>query len=143
MSRFMGLDYGKERVGVALSDPTGSMATPHTVLQIQPFRKFLGALKALTREHEVEQIVVGIPRNMDGSYGPSSEAAQQFASKLEEALTIPVEKFDERLTTVQASKALRAGGKSAKQQKDIIDSAAAQIILQTYLEHLSFRDGGI
>ncbi|MBX2826244.1 MAG: Holliday junction resolvase RuvX [Gammaproteobacteria bacterium] len=143
MSRFMGLDYGKERVGVALSDPTGSMATPHTVLPLQPFRKFLGALKALTREHEVEQIVVGIPRNMDGSYGPSSEAARQFASKLEEALTIPVEKFDERLTTVQASKALRAGGKSAKQQKEIIDSAAAQIILQTYLEHLSFKSGGI
>ena len=139
----MALDYGKERVGVALSDPTASMATPHSVLPLQPFRKFLGALKALVREQEVEQIVVGIPRNMDGSYGPSSEAAREFALKLEEALTVPVKKFDERLTTVQASKALRAGGKSAKQQKDIIDSAAAQIILQTYLEHLSFKDHGI
>lgn len=139
----MGLDYGKERVGIALSDPTASIATPHTVLPLQPFRKFLGALKAIIRNEEVEQIVVGIPRNMDGSYGPSSEAARHFASKLTEALTIPVESFDERLTTVQASKALRAGGKSAKAQKDIIDSAAAQIILQTYLEHLSFKDGRI
>lgn len=143
MSRFMGIDYGKERVGIALSDPDRSLATPHTVLPLQPFRKFLGAVKALIREQEVEQIVVGIPRNMDGSYGPSSDAAREFAFKLEEALTIPVKKFDERLTTVQASKALRQGGKSAKQQKGMIDSAAAQIILQTYLEHLSFKDGGI
>jgi putative Holliday junction resolvase len=139
MSRFMGLDYGKERVGVALSDSGGSMATPHTVINIQPFRKFLGAIKAIIREQEVDQIVVGIPRNMDGSYGASSDSAREFASRLQESLTIPIATFDERLTTVQASKALRASGKSAKKQKPLIDSAAAQIILQTYLEHLSFK----
>ncbi len=139
----MGLDYGKERVGVALSDTDAMMATPHMVIPLQPFRKFLGTLKAIVREQEVALIVVGIPRNMDGSYGASSEAAQDFAARLSEALTIPIEKFDERLTTVQASKALRASGKSAKQQKGMIDSAAAQIILQTYLEHLSFKQSSL
>lgn len=139
MSRYLGVDYGKERVGIALSDETGTMASPLEVLPLKPFRKFLGAMKRIIREHEISCIVVGIPRNMDGSYGPSAEAARDFATRLREALTVPIEPFDERLTTVQASKSLRDAGKSAKKQKKQIDSAAAQIILQTYLDYLTCK----
>lgn len=136
MSRYLGVDYGKERVGIAVSDETQTMARPLEVLPIKPFRKFLGAMKRLIREQEVSCIVVGVPRNMDGSYGPSAEAARDFATRLRETLTVPVETFDERLTTVQASKSLREAGKDARKQKNQIDSAAAQIILQTYLDYL-------
>ncbi|MGF1679065.1 MAG: Holliday junction resolvase RuvX [Candidatus Methylacidiphilales bacterium] len=139
MSRYLGLDYGAKRVGAALSDPTGQIVTPIDPFPLEPFRKLVGSLKALIREKEVHQIVVGIPRNMDGSYGPSAEVAQDFSRRLSEVLPIPVTTFDERLTTVQASKALRESGKNAKAQKALIDSASAQIILQTYLEHLAFR----
>jgi len=136
MSRYLGVDYGQERVGIAVSDETGTMASPLEVLPLKPFRKFIGAVKRIIREREISCIVVGIPRNMDGSYGPSAEAARDFATRLREAITVPIETFDERLTTVQASKSLRDAGKNAKKQKDQIDSAAAQIILQTYLEYL-------
>jgi putative Holliday junction resolvase len=136
MSRYLGVDYGKVRVGIAISDETESMATPLEVLPIKPFRKFIGAMKRIIRDNEVSCIVVGIPRNMDGSYGLSADAARDFASRLRETLTVPIEAFDERLTTVQAAKSLREAGKNTKKQKDQIDSAAAQIILQTYLDYL-------
>ncbi|MEM6823165.1 MAG: Holliday junction resolvase RuvX [Verrucomicrobiota bacterium] len=138
MSRLLGLDYGTERVGAALSDPTGTLATPIPFLRVKPFNKFLGELKRMVRENEVSLIVIGIPRNMDGTYGPAADNAREFARRVEETITIPIELFDERLTTVQAEKSLRASGKSAKKQKFLIDSAAAQIILQSYLDHRTF-----
>jgi len=140
MSRFLALDYGEERVGVALSDESSNLASPQAAVPLKPFRKFIGSLKRIIRENEVVAIVVGIPRNMDGSYGPSAESAQDFANRLKETIAIPIECFDERLTTVQASRALHQGGRTAREQKGLIDSASAQIILQTYLDHLAFKD---
>ncbi len=134
MSRYLGLDYGTKRVGLALSDPSGMLATPLPHLAAHPFKSLLESLRTLIREKEISLIVVGIPRNMDGSYGPSAEAAEGFALRLRESLLVPVRTIDERLSTVQAEKLLREAGKNARQQRQHIDSASAQIILQSYLD---------
>lgn len=139
MSRFMGLDYGLERVGVAFGDPATRFAAPHGFLPAKPFRKLVGMLKVLIRQQEISLIVIGIPRNMDGSYGPAADAAREFARRLGEALVMPIETFDERLTTVQAARGLREAGKSARQQKESIDAASAAIILQSFLDSRSLQ----
>jgi putative Holliday junction resolvase len=134
MSRTLGVDYGSKRIGLALSDPEGMLASPIPHLAAHPFKSLLEQLRLLIRDKEISLIVVGIPRNMDGSYGPSADNAQQFALRLKESLLVPVTTVDERLSTVQAERLLRAGGKNSRQQRQQIDSASAQIILQSYLD---------
>jgi putative holliday junction resolvase len=134
MSRTLALDYGTKRVGMALSDPTGSLASPLPFVAATPVAKLFGIIKALIREKEVDQILVGLPRNMDGTYGPSARAAEEFALRLKEVVPIPIKMVDERLSTVEAGRRLREGGKKAAEQKGKIDSASAQIILQSFLD---------
>lgn len=134
MNRFLALDYGTKRIGLAISDETLTLATPLEFLPAVSLKKVLGKLRSLIGENKVSLIIVGIPRNMDGSYGPSAENAREFARRLQESLTIPVEMVDERLTTVQAGSFLQEAGKNTRKQKAKIDSASAQIILQTYLD---------
>lgn len=134
MSRYLALDYGTERIGVAVSDPTRTLATPCPALPARPFLKFIEALKKQVVEQEVSLILVGLPRNMDGSYGPSAAAAREFATRLKELLVIPVEMVDERLSTVQASRMLHDAGHDSRKQKGKIDSASAQVVLQSYLD---------
>jgi putative holliday junction resolvase len=134
MSRILALDYGTKRVGMALSDPTGFLATPLPFAAATPVAKLFGIIKALIREKEVDQILVGLPRNMDGTYGPSARAAEEFARRLKEVVPIPIKMVDERLSTVEAGRRLREGGKKAAEQKGKIDSASAQIILQSFLD---------
>ena len=100
----------------------------------EPFNDFLERLKQLVREKEVEQIVVGMPRNMDGSYGPAAEKVRQFIVVLKEALTIPIRSWDERLTSVQANRLLSEGGVKGKDKKEKVDKMAAAIFLQSYLD---------
>lgn len=134
MSRFLGLDYGTKRIGVAISDPTFTLASPLPYLDATPFTKVIGKLKEIIREKEVSQIIIGIPRNMDGSYGPASDNAKEFALRLKEMLTVPVKAVDERLSTVEASRRLHESGKKSKEQRAVIDSSSAVIILQSYLD---------
>lgn len=134
MSRILAIDYGSKRVGLALSDPTGSLASPLPFVPATPFAKLYGTIKALVREKEIDLILVGLPRNMDGTYGPSARAAEEFARRLREVVVIPIRMIDERLSTVEASKKLREGGRDSRQQKTKIDSASAQVLLQSFLD---------
>jgi putative Holliday junction resolvase len=134
--RILALDPGTKRVGVAISDETRTLATPLEFIHAEPFADFLARLQTLIREREVGLILVGVPRNMDGSYGPAAAQAQQLVAVLKEALPVPIQTVDERLSTVQAQRLLRAAGKRARKQKTRIDQSAAAVLLQSYLDTL-------
>jgi putative Holliday junction resolvase len=135
MSRTLGVDYGEQTNRTGPLGSGGNAGFPYSPSGGTPVQKsLLEQLRLLIRDKEISLIVVGIPRNMDGSYGPSADNAQQFALRLKESLLVPVTTVDERLSTVQAERLLRAGGKNSRQQRQQIDSASAQIILQSYLD---------
>jgi putative Holliday junction resolvase len=134
MSRYLSLDYGDKRIGVAVSDETRTLASPLPFLDAKPFKAFLANLKTIIREKEISLILIGMPRNMDGTYGPSAEKVREFIHHLKENILVPLQTIDERLSTVQASRALQEAGHNAKSQKSRIDSASAQILLQSYLD---------
>ena len=124
-------------MGIAVSDELGMLAHPVGFIPAEPFHEFLETLKVLLAEKEVEQILVGMPRNMDGSYGPQALKVQDFTAVLKRAVVQPVKTWDERLTTMQAAGKLRAAGKKAKKQKEKVDAAAAAVLLQGYLDSFS------
>ncbi len=134
MSRILALDFGTKRIGIALSDPTMSLASPHPFLDATPFKDFVDKIKTIVRTKEVIMILIGIPRNMDGSYGPSSEKALDFSRRLQDLLIVPIKTIDERLSTVEAQRRLQEAGKNQKQQRSVIDSSSAVVILQSYLD---------
>ena len=133
MTRILGLDPGARRVGVALSDPTGTIASPHSVID-QRSVKLTGAVRALCEEHDVERIVVGLPTGLSGVEGPSAKAARTVGTSVAEATGLPVEYQDERFTTVTAEAALLEGGVRREKRRDVRDKVAAAVILQTYLD---------
>jgi putative Holliday junction resolvase len=135
----LALDYGTKRIGVAVSDATLTLARPLSFLNAEPFQQLVAALRTLVKEHELSLILVGMPRNMDGTYGPSAERVKVFVFHLKQTLTVPIETRDERLTTVQASRQLREAGHKAREQKTIIDSASAVVLLQSYLDQLAMQ----
>jgi putative Holliday junction resolvase len=134
--RILALDHGTVRIGVALSDELKMLATPLEYLPAEPFAKLVERLRQLIREKEVELILVGLPRNMDGSYGPAALKVQEFVAALRSALTVPIQTWDERLTSVQAHRYLTEGGarSRARRQKGKVDQMAAAILLQSYLD---------
>lgn len=134
MSRILGIDYGTVRIGLALSDPTGTLASPLPCLEKKSIPQIRTALTELIQNHDIAKIIVGLPRNMDGSYGPSAEKVRYFISQIESNLNIPIETQDERLTTVQASKQLSSIGMSQKDLRKKLDSSSASLILQQYLD---------
>ena len=135
--RVLAIDHGTKRMGIAVSDELGILAQPLEFIPANPFDKFLARLKEILGDREIEQILVGMPRNMDGSYGPQALKVQDFVAVLKNSLLQPVKTWDERLTTVQAAGALRASGKKAEQQKEKVDAAAAAVLLQGYLDSFS------
>ena len=135
--RILALDYGTKRIGVAISDELQMLAHPHGFLEPEPFSQFVERLKTLLKDREVELILVGMPRNMDGSYGPAAMRVEAFIAALKTAVTIPIRTVDERLTSVQAQRFLSEAGVSAKKQKGRVDPAAATLILQGHLDSLS------
>src|SRR3954469_10451460 len=104
--RVLAIDHGTKRMGIALSDPSGTVATPLEYIPAEPFAPFLERLKQLIREKEVELILVGMPRNMDGSYGPAALKVQEFIAVLKETIAVPIKAWDERLTSAQANRFL-------------------------------------
>jgi putative Holliday junction resolvase len=132
--RVLGLDLGSKRIGVALSDPSGVIASPLTTIERRGGERDLAAVGALVREHEVSEIVVGLPLHMDGRRGPEAEAAQRFARALATAVGVPVDTFDERWTTVEADRALRESGRKGAKRRAVIDAVAASILLRTWLD---------
>ncbi len=133
MKRVLGIDNGDVRVGVAISDELGFMAHPLETIDVRK-TDAISRIRDLAVERDVDTIVVGMPRNMNGTHGPASEKAKEFAEKLKAALPCRVVTWDERLTTVSAQRSLQEAGKKAKDQKGIIDQAAAQVILQSWLD---------
>jgi putative Holliday junction resolvase len=135
--RILALDHGTKRIGVAVSDELKMIATPLEYIPAEPFAGFLDRLKEILREKEVELILVGMPRNMDGSYGPAALKVREFVAVLKEAVTIPLQTWDERLTTAQAQRFLIEGGVRRDQRKEKVDKTAAAILLQSYLDSLA------
>ncbi len=133
--RVMGLDVGARRIGVALSDADGTLATPLTTIRATPREYALEQLRRLAAEHSVVELVVGLPLTLRGEVGPQATIVQAFAVELEAALKLPVAFFDERLTSVAAEQLLRDLGVKPAKRKEQIDQVAAGIILQDFLDH--------
>ena len=119
--RILALDHGTKRIGVAVSDETKTIAQPLEFIPAEPFADFLARLRQLIREKEVELILVGLPRNMDGSYGPAAEKVQTFVAALKDAVVVPIKTLDERLTLAQANRVLIQGGVRRDKRKVKVD----------------------
>ena len=132
--RILALDHGTKRIGVAISDELKMIAQPLEFIPAEPFNAFLNRIQELLRAKEVDLIIVGMPRNMDGSYGPAALKVQEFVAALKTAVTTPITTWDERLTSVQANRFLIEGNVRREKRKEKVDKMAAAILLQSYLD---------
>lgn len=132
--RILALDHGTKRIGVAISDELQMMAHPFEFIAAEPFADFLVRIKQLLREKEVELVLVGMPRNMDGSYGPAALKVQEFVAVLKETIGVPIKTWDERLTSVQANRFLQQAEVRGDKRRAKVDKSAAAILLQSYLD---------
>ena len=138
--RVLALDPGAVRVGVAISDELGMIAQPLGFIPAEPFADCLEGLKQILAEKQVELILVGLPRNMDGSCGPAALKVQEFVAVLKTALAVPIRTWDERLTSAQANRLLVEANVRRNKRKGKVDQLAAAILLQSYLDA---RSGGV
>ena len=130
----MAVDPGSVRVGVALSDPTATIAQALATVSAEPAGTLAERLAKLAHEHEAERIVVGLPRRLDGTRGPEAVAAKELADSLRLASRLPVELVDERLTTVAAERSLIASGVRRDKRRLSVDRVAATLLLQAHLD---------
>ena len=137
--RHLGLDVGERRIGVALSDASGRLATPLTTIGAVPQAQAIARIAALCAEHEVVAVVIGLPLTMRGEVGPQAETVRRFGEALAAGVALPIDYFDERLTSAAAEQLLREMGVKPEKRKLQIDQVAASIILQDYLD--SRRNG--
>jgi putative Holliday junction resolvase len=142
MKRIMGIDYGTARIGVALSDELQMLAHPAETITVAKTVDPAARIAVIAEEKNVERIVVGLPRHMNGSAGASAEDANRFAGKVRTLVSCEVRTWDERLSTVAAHRALREAGKSSRQTRGYVDQVAAQMLLQGYLDSLAHNQGG-
>ena len=135
MTRALGVDLGSKRIGIAISDPSGTIASPLTMIpRSGSQRRDHAAIAALASQEEVATIVVGLPLNMNGSVGPAAQAAIKEAEALATVVHMPVVTFDERRTTVTADRALMEGGLNAQARRKLVDKVAAAVMLQAWLD---------
>jgi putative Holliday junction resolvase len=132
--RSLGLDIGDRRIGVALSDPEGILASPFTVINRGDESRDIEAIIGIINQQQVERVIVGLPRSLDGSLGKQAEKVKEFTQKLGEYTQVPVEYRDERLTTVMAERLMRVAKTKKIREKVRHDAQAAAIILQGYLD---------
>ncbi len=132
--RILALDHGTVRIGVAVSDELGMLAHPMEFLPAEPVGPFLDKLKQLIQAREIAMILVGLPRNMNGTYGPAVQKVEAFVHLLKETIPIPIKTWDERLTSMQAHRMLAETGKRSKERRGRVDSSAAAVLLQSYLD---------
>src|SRR4051812_30027845 len=132
--RGFAIDHGTKRIGVAVSDELGVIAQPLEFVPAEPFAGFLSRLKEIIQEKQVELLLVGMPRNMDGSYGPAALKVEAFMAVLKETVAIPIKSWDERLTSTQANRFLIQANVRRDQRKEKVDKMAAAILLQSYLD---------
>lgn len=132
--KLLGIDYGARRIGLAVSDETGTMALPLEQLDAEPPAKACERIAAVTKERGIARIVVGLPRNMDGSYGPAAQSVRNFIAALRAVVTAEIVEWDERLSTAAAERAMVEADYSRKRRRAQRDALAAQMILQNYLD---------
>lgn len=135
--RILGLDIGTRTVGVAISDPLGWTAQGITTIRRKNYTYDMSEIKKICDEYDVETIVAGMPKNMNGTIGPSGEMVMEFCEKLKEIVDVKIEFWDERLTTVAAHKAMLEADLSRAKRNKIVDKIAATYILQGYLDRIS------
>jgi len=132
MKRVLGIDFGRARIGIAISDELGMLA--HPLETIPSGRTALSRIAAIVREKGVECVVVGVPKTMGGQFGAAADEAKAFSDKLARQINCKIIAWDERLTTVAAHRALQDAGKKTKETRGYVDQVAAQMILQGYLD---------
>ena len=141
MNRTLGIDHGEARIGLAISDELGMLAHPletiHTGETADPFER----IAQIVGRDKIGMIILGLPRNMNGTYGPAAEKVRAFAEQLRARVPCEVKLWDERLTSVAAQKSLHQSGRNVKQSRAVIDQVAAQLILQGYLDSQALLGG--
>lgn len=133
--RILAIDYGDAHTGIAISDPTGFLAGYTTTIDAYRPEVVVERISALAAEYGVEELVLGYPKNMDGTLGPRAEKAAALAELLKAATSLPVVLWDERRTTIDAHQILFNSGKNAKKRKKTVDAVAASLILEGYLTY--------
>jgi len=131
--RILGLDLGSKRIGVAISDALGITAQGLLTIEVGKNVSTVKELEGIIEKKAVKEIVVGLPLNMDGSYGPQAKDAVRFADELKNRFNMPVTLWDERMSTMEVERVMISGGASRKKRKNRIDKLAAQVVLQSYL----------
>ena len=132
--RVLGLDLGDARIGVAISDPDRRLAVPVGTIHVGQPPGELKAVAALVAEHEATMLVIGLPRSMSGDEGPRAALAREFGAALEAVVRVPIVFQDERLSTVEAERALREAGVTGRDRRRVVDRSAATVILQAWLD---------
>ena len=134
MRRVLGVDYGRARIGIAISDELGMLAHPVETIPAAAIASAVKRVAEIAREKDVERVVIGLPRHLNGELGDAASEAQAFADKLRPLLQCPITMWDERLSTTAANRALRDAGQKTRKTRGIVDQVAAQMILQGYLD---------
>jgi putative holliday junction resolvase len=134
MNRALGIDHGDARIGLAISDELGMLAHPLETIHLKDVADPVARIAAIVTRDKIAMIVLGLPRNMDGSYGPAAEKVRAFGEKLKAACVCPLKLWDERLTSVAAQRSLHEAGRTVKNSREVIDQVAAQLILQGWLD---------
>lgn len=137
--RIMAIDYGDAHTGIALSDPTGFLTGQTTTIHSRKEEIVLEEIAALVRQHQVDELVIGFPRNMDGTEGPRAQLYRDFAEHVATATGLAPILWDERRTTVDAHRILFEAGQNAKKRKKTVDAVAASLILESYLDYKRLR----
>ena len=137
--RIMAIDYGDAHTGIAISDPTGFLAGTTTTIHSRKAEVVLEELKKLVEQYQVEELVMGFPRNMDGTEGPRAQLYRDFAAQVEQTTGLTPVLWDERRTTIDAHRILFESGKNAKKRKKTVDAVAAALILEGYLTFKKVR----
>ncbi len=132
--RVLALDHGTKRIGVAVSDELKMIAQPLEFIPAEPFEAVVSRLQAILAEKPCELILVGMPRNMDGTYGPAAEKVREFVARLRETIPTPLRTWDERLTSAQANRVMIEGNVRRDDRKQKVDAMAAAILLQSFLD---------
>lgn len=132
MARILCLDYGEVRIGIAISDPSGIIASPHPFIKND--KNTIYAIQKMINDKDIGCLVIGLPLNLKGEYSKKTEEVKAFSEEIKENISIPVELWDERFSTVSAERILREANIKNKKQRQFVDSLSAQIILQNYLD---------
>lgn len=132
--RVLGIDFGERRIGLAMSDPAGRLALPLETVARGADDAYLTRIRGLCEEYGIGEVVVGLPLSLRGEVGPQAEATLVFAEMLKDLVGVPVRTWDERMTTLSASRALGEAKLSRKKRKEVVDKVAATLILQAYLD---------